>query len=103
MTAAEIAAALGRERLTAKIAAVSAPRAHLADFRFAYDVGALHWLAPDALAELLTELGCEFLIRSAIEERVRRYVERLEPDIRRAVGGDRFPASPMRIVAKASR
>lgn len=45
------------ERLTAKIAVVSAPPA-LADSRFARDVAALHRPGPRALAELLAELGC---------------------------------------------
>src|SRR5438045_2753400 len=86
------------ERLTAKIAVVSAPPAHLADFRFACDVAALHRLGSRALAELVAELGCEHLTRSPNEARVRRYVER---DILRAFDGDRFPPGPMRMVGRA--
>ena len=73
------------------------PPARHADFRFAR-VTALHRLGPRALAELLAEFGCEHLIRSAIETKLRRYIERLTPGLLRAVGGDRFPASPIRIV-----
>lgn len=47
------------------------------DVRFARDVERLHSLGPRPITELLAELGCTFLIRTAIEVRVREYVERL--------------------------
>jgi hypothetical protein len=59
------------------------PPARHADFRFAR-VTALHRLGPRALAELLAEFGCEHLIRSAIETKLRRYIERLTPGLLRA-------------------
>lgn len=50
------------------------------------------------MGELLAEFGREHLIRSATETKLRRYIERLTPSLLRAVGGDRFPVSPIRIV-----
>lgn len=86
----------------ADINRVSAPT-YLADLRFARDVEAFHRLGARALAEMLAELGREHLLQTAIEAKLRRYVERLDLALLRAVGGDRFPPSPMRVVGKTSR
>ena len=67
------------------------------------DVLALHRLGSCVSAELLANLGSEHLTRSVIDAKVRRYVERLERDVLRAVDDDRFPPCAMRIVGRAFR
>jgi hypothetical protein len=95
---------LDRESLTAKIAVVSARLAHpLGRFRFARDLSAHHRLGPRVLAELLAEFSREHLFRTTIEAQLRRYAERPEPTLIRAVGGDRFSPGPMRILGSGYR
>ena len=72
----------------------------LLDVRFRRDVQRLHALGARSLYELLAELGATHLIRTPIETLVRCYVERLEPETVRAVGGDRFPPSPLYLVRR---
>jgi hypothetical protein len=89
--------------LPAEIVMMSALPARLADFHVARDVLALYWLGSCASAELFANLGSEHLARSVIDAKVRRYVERLERDVLRAVDGDRFSPCAMRIVGRAFR
>jgi hypothetical protein len=70
----------------------------LAEIRFARAIGRLHPLGPRVLAEFLAELGAARMIRTEIEAMVERYINRLDPKIVRALGGDRFPVSPIRAV-----
>jgi hypothetical protein len=56
-------------------------------------------LGPRVIAELLAKIGAEFLIRVPIEQKHARYA-RLDPEILRAVRGDRFPPVPLRLVIK---
>jgi hypothetical protein len=59
-----------------------------------------HALGPRVIAELLAEIGAEFLIRVSIERKLERYAA-LDPQILRAVGADRFPPwPPLRLVSR---
>jgi hypothetical protein len=68
----------------------------LADLRFARNVDALWKLGPRPLYELLAEFGRERLLRACIEVKVRRYVDRLSPELLASIGADRFPLAPPR-------
>lgn len=57
----------------------------------------LHQLGPRALAGFLNDLARAEGIGDAIVEWLGRY-RRLSPELLRAVGGDRFPRAPMRMV-----
>ena|ERR1700676_734402 len=52
---------------------------------------------PRLVAELLAEIGRHHGIEADVGRRVERYAA-IDPGILRAVGGDRFPAAPMRLV-----
>jgi hypothetical protein len=70
----------------------------VADLRFRRDVQTLHRLGPRAVYELLVELGRDRLIRAVIETKVKRYADRLSPELLRVIGGDRFPGGPIHLV-----
>jgi hypothetical protein len=63
----------------------------LADARLARQVAQLWQLGPRPIFELLVELGAERLIRTPIETKVTKYVDRLLPGALAAAGGDRMP------------
>lgn len=46
---------------------------------------------------MLVALGCDRMIRTELEERVRRYGT-LDPALLRATGGDRFPDGLLHVV-----
>jgi hypothetical protein len=68
----------------------------LGDLRFRRDVERLHGLGPRPLYEMLVALGCDRMIRTELEERVRRYgtldllycTRRMAVDLRRAPVAD---------------
>jgi hypothetical protein len=78
---------------TRRSSALEAP-ADLSEIRFRRAVEQFHRLGGRALAELLAEIGAKFLIRQSIEDAVAGYVARLDPELLRVVGGDRFPPIP---------
>jgi hypothetical protein len=69
---------------------------YLGDLRFRCDVERLHGLGPRPLYEMLVALGCDRMIRTELEERVRRYgtldpallPRRMAVDLRRAPVAD---------------
>jgi hypothetical protein len=60
----------------------------------------LHHLGPRAQAEFLTEVGARIGGMPCILGLLGEYQQRLSPQLLRAVGGDRFPARPMRVVPR---
>ncbi len=64
------------------------------DLRRRLHVERLHRLGPRALDELLLEIGAEMSCLTAIETRLERYAG-LDRGVVAAVGGDRFPPSPL--------
>jgi hypothetical protein len=56
---------------------------------------------PCLVAELLDEIGRQHGIEADIEWRLERFAD-LDLEMLRAVGGDRFPAPPLRLVGGAS-
>lgn len=62
--------------------------------RLQHLVQPLHQLGPRVLFELLVELGRDQDLRDEIETLVDRYVTRLDPDMLRVTGGDRFAPAP---------
>lgn len=60
----------------------------LCDAIFRRDVARLHQLGPRVLAEFLAELGASRMIRTEIEQLVRRYA-RLDPALLDRLGIDR--------------
>jgi hypothetical protein len=70
------------------------------NIHFQWLVTQVHRLGPRVIAELLAEIGAEFLIRVSIERKLERYAA-LDPQIQRAVGADRFPPwPPLRLVSR---
>lgn len=62
-------------------------------------VDRVHALGPRALGELLAELARRHPeIAEDIDDRLAAYADRLTPEMLRATGGDRWPASPLRAV-----
>ena len=59
-------------------------------------IGSVHAL----LEEFLAELGEVRMVRTEIEEMLARYNARLDPKILNAIGGDRSPPIPLRLIAK---
>ena len=57
----------------------------------------VHALGPRPLAELLAEIATATGEPGLIADRVEAYA-RLDPEIVRALGGDRFPAMPLEVV-----
>jgi hypothetical protein len=74
--------------------------ADLRELRFQRNVAQLHRLGPRALHALLRELGARHLIGTEIETIVAWYVARLDDEMVRAVGGDRFPPTPLYLVRR---
>lgn len=70
----------------------------LGDVRFERIVTRFHALGPRVLCEKLADLGARHLLRLAIEQAIAKYVDRLDPMMLAGVGGDRFPATPIRLV-----
>ena len=62
----------------------------LAELRFQRHVEYLHRLGPSAVGELIAEIGEVRSVRSLIDRKLADYA-RLDPEILRALGGDRFP------------
>lgn len=62
-----------------------------ANQQFYRQVARLHAFGARVLAEMLAELAREWLLRVAIEEKVRSYTERLDDETVRALGADRTP------------
>jgi hypothetical protein len=71
----------------------------LESMRFRWLVTQVHRLGPRVVGELLAEIGGEYLIRTAIETKLERYAA-LDPAVVRALGGDRFPKTPLHLVQK---
>ena len=55
---------------------------------------------PRLVAELLAEIGRHHGIEDDIAARLQRYAQ-LDPDLLTAVGADRFPAAPLRLIGGA--
>jgi hypothetical protein len=55
-------------------------------------------LGARVVAEFLAEIGRDYLLRLVIEELLRRYLDRLTPEMLRVTGGDRFPGAPIHLV-----
>jgi hypothetical protein len=66
------------------------PVIDLRDEMFRRDIERLHKLGPRAYGAMLSELGARHLLRTEIEELVRRYA-RIGPATLAAAGGDRWP------------
>jgi hypothetical protein len=60
----------------------------------------VHRLGPRVLFELVDELDRVHGLGDDVDRRLERYA-RLDPRLLRALGGDRFPASPTRVVGGA--
>jgi hypothetical protein len=73
---------------------------YLADARFERDVRLLYKLGPQVMSEFLKEIGRNFMVRTAIDEILERYIDRLTPGILEATGGNRFPTAPIRLVVR---
>ena len=59
----------------------------------------LHALGPRATAEFLAEIAGKIGAEGAIQSLLVEY-QRLTPEMIRAVGADRFPPRPLRLVGK---
>lgn len=62
----------------------------------------LHALGPRVIAELLSELGAAHLIMTSIEARLERYAA-LDPAVLAAIGADRMPPRPIRVIQGGKR
>jgi hypothetical protein len=60
----------------------------------------VHRLGPRVVAELLDEIARHHGLHSDIDRRLERYA-RLDPALLRALGADKFPPSPIRVVGGA--
>jgi hypothetical protein len=58
----------------------------------------VHALGARALHDLLAEIALRLDASDLVFEILERYAQRLSPDLLRAVGGDRFEPSPLRLV-----
>jgi hypothetical protein len=56
----------------------------------------VHRLVPRVTFELLDEIACHHGLDADLDRRLERYA-RLDPEILRALGGDRFARSPIRV------
>ena len=77
------------------------PADALCELRFERDVAHLHRLGPRAIGELLREIGARYQCRPWIERRLVQFA-RLDPEIVRALHGDRFPPRPLHLIAPCS-
>jgi len=66
----------------------------VADLHFRRQVEKLHRLGSRAVGELLAEIGEQRMCRSFIDRRLEAY-GRLDPEVLRALDGDRFPRPPL--------
>lgn len=57
----------------------------------------LYGLGPRAVSEFLLEVGRERLITDLLERKLVKY-GRLDIEVLKAVGGDQFPANPIRVI-----
>ena len=71
----------------------------VSDLQYRQTVERVHSLGSRALAELLAELGVERKIMPGIREKLERYAS-IDPQALRALGGDRFPPTPLHAVRK---
>ncbi len=60
----------------------------------------LHACGPRAIAEFLAEIGATIGGTPCIMGKLEQYKRRLSPELLRAVGGDRFPPRPLRVVPR---
>ena len=67
--------------------------ARLEDLRFRRDVIRLHRLGPRVLHAFLCDLAARRLLRTEIEALAALYADRLNPELVRIVGADRWPPS----------
>jgi hypothetical protein len=81
--------------------AVKQDQARLSDLRFRLLCAKVHACGPRVLAELLAELGRERMIQTEVEQKLERYAQ-LDPARVRAVGADRFPPLPLRLVQRGN-
>ena len=58
----------------------------------------LYALGPRVVFEFLDEIGREYEFSATVDDLLQHYTERLTPKLLQAVGGDRFPALPIRAV-----
>ncbi len=65
--------------------------------RFERQIKRIHALGPRPLAELLTEIATATGEPGLIADRLQAYAG-LEPELVRALGGDRFPPMPLELV-----
>ncbi len=70
----------------------------LANPQLARDVERILALGPRPIIELLIKIGEQWLCRTYVEQRVRRY-SKIDPDHLAALGGDTFPRPPLYEVA----
>jgi hypothetical protein len=66
--------------------------------RFQRSVEHLHALGPSATAEFIAELSARIDGLAAALDLLDEYRARLSPRLPRELGGDRFPAHPLRVV-----
>ena len=71
----------------------------VAELRFQRQVEKLHALGSRAVGELLAEIGEQRSCRTFIDQRLEAY-SRLDPEIVKAVDGDKFPRPPIYEVKK---
>ena len=69
----------------------------LAEPRFERQIEGLHRLGPRPIAELLAEIAADTGATNLVVGLVEKYAE-LDPEIVRAVGGDRFPPSVLGVI-----
>ena len=85
----------------ARLGVASFPGEDLEDVRFRRLIERFHALGPRPLAELLAELGAERLLRHVLEQRLAEYVDRLDPELVKALGADRLPPTPIHQITGA--
>lgn len=73
------------------------------DVRFRRLIERFHALGPRPLAELLAELGAERLLPHVLEQRLAEYVDRLAPEMLRALGADRLPEATVHQIRLGTR
>ena len=72
------------------------------DLVFERAVVRLHDLRPRAICELLRQCGAETMRMTIIEARLADFAN-LDPDVLRALGGDRFARPPLTVVTSADK
>ena len=69
----------------------------LRDLAFERNVARLYLLGPRVVTELLRDVGAQTMRMSAIESKVADFAN-LDPNMVRALGGDRFATPPLTVV-----